>query len=313
MRMDGTAARVGWIGTGRMGFELAARLAAGGCDLAVYNRTRAKAEPLSAHGAAVVDEIAGLADRDVVFSAVSASADLEHVAAALFGVADRAPALLVDCSTVSAESSARVRAAAAERGADFLAVAISGNPKVVRAGQLTLAASGPRPAFDRAEELLRLLGRSVTYVGEGELARLVKICHNVFLGVVIQALTEVAALAEKGGSSRAAFLHYINDSVLGSAFTRYKTPALVGLDFTPTFTMPLLHKDLGLGLSAGEELGVVMPVATRTAELVAEALEHGYQHEDFAALLVEQAKRSGMTLTAEQADVEDGLSAKTGE
>src|SRR5689334_23277938 len=274
---------VGWIGIGRMGFELAGRLADGGCDLAVYNRTRAKAEPLAERGATIVDAIGDLAGRDAVFSCVSTSADFEEVVRAVLDAPDKhgKPGLIIDASTVSAESSATVRALAAEQGVDFLAVAISGNPKVVRAGLLTLAVSGPKAAYDRAEPLLRLLGRSVTYVGEGEIARLVKICHNVFLGVVIQSLVEITTLAEKGGSSRAAFLSFMNDSVMGSAFTRYKSPALVGLDFTATFTMPLLYKDLQLGLAAGEAAGVPMPVAERTAELVAQALEHGYEHEDF--------------------------------
>jgi 3-hydroxyisobutyrate dehydrogenase-like beta-hydroxyacid dehydrogenase len=304
--------RVGWIGIGRMGFELAGRLADGGCDLAVYNRTRAKAEPLAERGATIVDDIAQLAGRDAVFSCVSASADFEEVARAVLAGPDK-PGLIIDASTVSAESSARVRALAAEHGVDFLAVAISGNPKVVRAGRLTLAVSGPRDAFDRAEPILRLLGRSVTYVGEGEIARLVKICHNVFLGVVIQSLVEITALAETGGSTRAAFLAFMNDSVMGSAFTRYNSPALVGLDFTATFTMPLLFKDLQLGLAAGEAAGVPMPVAERTAELVAQALEHGYEHEDFAALIVEQAKRSGLTLDVEHTAVDDGLTVNTRE
>jgi 3-hydroxyisobutyrate dehydrogenase-like beta-hydroxyacid dehydrogenase len=141
----------------------------------------------------------------------------------------------------------------------------------------------------------------------------VKICHNVFLGVVIQSLVEITTLAEKGGSSRAAFLSFMNDSVMGSAFTRYKSPALVGLDFTATFTMPLLYKDLQLGLRAGDAAGVPLPVAERTAELVAMALEHGYEDEDFAALIVEQAKRSGLTLDVEHTAVDDGLTVNTRE
>ena len=137
---------VGWIGIGRMGFELAGRLADGGCDLAVYNRTRAKAEPLAERGATIVDAIGDLAGRDAVFSCVSASADFEEVVRAVLDGPDK-PGLIIDASTVSAESSAKVRALAAEHGVDFLAVAISGNPKVVRAGMLTLAVSGPKAAF----------------------------------------------------------------------------------------------------------------------------------------------------------------------
>jgi 3-hydroxyisobutyrate dehydrogenase len=224
---------------------------------------------------------------------VSASADLRSVMTGEGGLLtnpEAAPKLVIDCSTVSTQASAELRLAAAERGADFLAAPVSGNPKVVAAGLLTLAVSGDEAVFAAAEPLLNQLGRGVTYVGEDEVARLVKICHNVFLGVVIQSLSEIAVLAEKGGSSRAAFLEFLNDSVMGSIFSRYKTPALVNLDFTPTFTMPLLLKDFDLGLAAARELAAPMPLASAAAELVASALGAGHRTEDFAVLIEEQAR-----------------------
>ncbi|MFK0289891.1 NAD(P)-dependent oxidoreductase [Streptomyces sp. NPDC090442] len=303
--------RVGWIGTGRMGFQLAARLLEAGHDVAVYNRTRAKAEPLAERGAAIVDRPVDLADRDVVFSMVSASPDLEAVTTGPSGVLtspDAAPSVLVDSSTVSTETSALIRHAAAKRGADFLAAPVSGNPKVIAAGKLTVAVSGSREAFGQVEPLLALLGRGVTYVGEGEVARLVKIAHNVFLGVVTQSLAEITVLAEKGGVSRDAFLEFLNDSVMGSLYTRYKSPAVVNLDFTPTFTMPLLRKDFDLGLSAARELEVPMPLAAATAQLIAGAIGAGHVEEDFAALILEQARNSGITLEPQNTPVDDGLS-----
>ncbi|MFJ8372269.1 NAD(P)-dependent oxidoreductase [Streptomyces sp. NPDC094461] len=303
--------RVGWIGTGRMGFRLAARLLDAGHDVAVFNRTRAKAEPLAERGATVVDRPADLADRDVVFTMVSASSDLETVTTDPGGVLtspNAAPGVLVDSSTVSTQMSALVRKAAAERGTGFLAAPVSGNPKVVAAGKLTVAVSGSREVFDRVEPLLALLGRGVTYVGEDEVARLVKIAHNVFLGVVTQSLAEITVLAEKGGVSRAAFLEFLNDSVMGSVYTRYKSPALVNLDFTPTFTMPLLRKDFDLGLAAARGLEVPMPLAAATAQLVASAIGAGHVEEDFAALILEQARNSGVTLEAQDVPVDDGLS-----
>ncbi|GAB3569431.1 hypothetical protein GCM10027445_21260 [Amycolatopsis endophytica] len=301
---------IGWIGTGRMGFQLAARLLEAGHDVAVYNRTRAKAEPLTELGASVVDSPADLADKDVVFVMVSASADLAAVTTGENGVlsrADAAPGLIVDSSTVSTGASAEARAAAAGRDTDFLAAPVSGNPKVVKSGKLTLAVSGPREAFDAARPLLEVLGRGVTYVGEGEVARLVKIAHNVFLGVVTQSLAEITVLAEKGGTSREAFLEFLNNSVMGSVFSRYKTPALVNLDFTPTFTMPLLRKDFDLGLEAARELEAPMPVAAAAAQLVCEAIGGGSRENDFAELLLEQARRSGIELKSEHATVDDGL------
>jgi 3-hydroxyisobutyrate dehydrogenase-like beta-hydroxyacid dehydrogenase len=302
--------RIGWIGAGRMGLQLAVRLVDAGHDVAIFNRTRAKTAPAVERGAVAVDSPADLADRDVVFSMVSASDDLLEVTTGPRGVLtvpEHAPGLLVDCSTVSVQASAEVRAAAAKRGADFLAAPVSGNPKVVSAGQLTLAVSGPEPTFAAAEPLLALLGKGVTYVGADEVARLVKICHNVFLGVVTQSLAEITVLAEKGGASRAAFLEFLNDSVLGSVFSRYKSPAMVNLDFTPTFTMPLLRKDFDLGLAAARELEAPMPVAAATAALVASAVGAGHRTDDFAALILEQARRSGIELRSEDAEVDDGL------
>jgi 3-hydroxyisobutyrate dehydrogenase len=302
--------RIGWIGAGRMGLQLAGRLVDAGYDLAIYNRTKAKTAPAVERGAVAVDVPAQLADRDVVFSMVSASADLLQVTTGTDGLlADpaHAPKLLIDCSTVSVQASAEVREASAKRGVEFLAAPVSGNPKVVSAGKLTLAVSGSPETFAAAAPLLELLGTRVTFVGQDEVARLVKICHNVFLGVVAQSLAEITVLAEKGGATRAAFLEFLNHSVMGSTFTTYKSPAYVNLDFTPTFTMPLLLKDFDLGLAASRELDVPMPVAAVTASLVASALGAGHRDEDFATLLLEQARRSGIELVSEDVDVDDGL------
>jgi 3-hydroxyisobutyrate dehydrogenase len=301
---------VGWIGTGRMGFQLCRRLLDAGYGVTVYNRTRSKAEPLADYGATVVDRPVELVACDVVFSMVSASSDLHAVMTGDDGLLtdpDRRPRIVVDSSTVSIDASEEVRRRAAEVGTLLLAAPVSGNPKVIKAGKLTVAVSGPREAFDEVEPMLAHFGRGVTYVGDGEVARLVKICHNVFLGVVTQSLAEITVLAERGGVDRAAFLEFLNDSVMGSTFTRYKSPALVNLDFSPTFTMPLLRKDFDLGLAAAHDLEVPMPVASATAQLVAAAVGAGHRDEDFATLIVEVARGAGLTLESEHAVVDDGL------
>jgi 3-hydroxyisobutyrate dehydrogenase len=300
---------IGWIGTGRMGFAMADRLIAAGYDVAVWNRTRAKAEPLVAQGATVVDTVADLADRDIVFTMVSASEDLEAVLLGDGGLLrqDGVPRIIVDCSTVSQATSSRVRAAAAERGADLLAAPVSGNAKVAKAGRLTFIVSGPEESFHEAQPLLAAIGKGVTYAGDAELARLVKVAHNVFLGVVAQSLAEITVLAEKGGVKRSAFLGFLNDSVLGSPFSRYKSPALVNLDWTPTFTMELLRKDLQLGLDAAREMGATLPLAALTHQLTQAAIGRGHGEHDFAALLLEQARASDLDLKAEDIPVADGL------
>jgi 3-hydroxyisobutyrate dehydrogenase len=301
---------LGWIGAGRMGFAMAQRLLESDGDVTVYNRTRAKAEPLESYGARIVDTPAELADRDVVFTMVSSADDLYSVVCGENGLlsGSAAPKLLIDCSSVSEEGSIRVREALRDRGCEMLSAPVSGNAKVIKAGLLTIVASGPESAFAMAEPYLQAIGEGVTYVGKGELARMVKICHNVLLGVVTQSLAEITVLAEKGGVSRHALLDFINGSVMGSMFTRYKSPAFVNLDWTPTFTPPLLRKDMDLGLSAGEKLGVPMPVAAATRELVQQAIDADHTDCDFGILLELQAAASGMQLQAEKVEVDDGLS-----
>jgi 3-hydroxyisobutyrate dehydrogenase len=309
-RTDSPPPSVGWIGTGRMGVAMATRLARGGVELTAWNRTKAKAEPLAAHGCTIADTIADLRSRDVVFTMVSTPADLEQVLlgeGGLLADPDQVPSVVVDCSTVSTESSELIRAACTERGVDFLAAPVSGNGKVVKSGGLSLVVSGPEATYQRVAPLLQHIGKSVTYVGEGDTARLVKICHNLFLGVVTQSLAEITVLAERGGVPRAAFLEFLNNSVMGSTFTRYKSPAFVNLDYTPTFTPILLRKDFDLGLAAARQLDVPMPLAAATAQLVQATVSGGRVSEDFAILLDQQAASAGLELKSDNVEVPDGL------
>lgn len=312
-RSDGH--RLGWLGTGRMGIALIHRLLAADCDVTAYNRTKAKAEPLVGAGAKVVDAAAELAATDIVFVTVGTSQDLIDALAGPTGLisAGRAPKIVVDCSTVSAESSAEVRAELAAAGCQFLAAPVMGNPKVAQVGKLTFAVSGEREAYDAVSPYLAILGAGATYVGEGELARTVKLCHNLFLGVVTQSLAEVTILAQKAGVSRNALLACLNKSVLGSTFTQYKSPALVNLDFHPTFTATLLRKDFDLGLAAARQHEVPMPVAAAVHQLVQSLVGYGFGDNDFAALIMTQARSAGLELSSENAEVSDGLEPGNGE
>jgi 3-hydroxyisobutyrate dehydrogenase len=310
MSERGVAHKLGWIGTGRMGFRLAERLLDAGCDLAVYNRTRAKAEPLTDKGGKLVDSPGDLADRDIVFSMVRGDDDFREVMIGPAGVLAQegaAPEIVIDSTTISAEVSAEVRAHAAALGTELLAAPVSGNPTVVASGKLTLVVSGPQSAYEVAKPYLDLLGAGCTYVGTDDAARLAKICHNLMLGVVTQSLAELTVLAEKGGLKRSDFLEFLNDSVMGSVFTRYKTPAFVNLDYHPTFTPVLLRKDFDLGLKAARELDVPMPVAALVHEIVQGVIGHGSVDDDFAIMLEYQARASGLELKPENIEVADGL------
>ena len=291
---------------------MALRLLKAELDVRVWNRTRAKAEDLVHSGAEVVDSVAELADREVVFVMVAADADLIEVMLGDQGLLrqTKAPRVVVDSTTVSAETSELIRAAAADRGTALLAAPVSGNGKVVKAGMLSMAVSGPSEAYETVLPLLRQMARSVTYVGDGDAARLVKLAHNIFLGVVTQSLAEVLVLAQRGGIPRSTLMAFMNGSVLGSVFSGYKTPAFVNLDMTPTFTTNLLRKDFDLGLAAARQLEVPLPIAAATHHLVQTAIGRGHGDQDFASLLIEEARNAGLELEPEGIEVDDGLGGK---
>jgi 3-hydroxyisobutyrate dehydrogenase len=311
--------RIGWIGMGRMGYPMAERLLKAGYDVSIWNRTRAKAEPLAKIGGKVVDNLFDLKEVDVLFSIVSTGKDLEQVYFGKNGVTGhggKIPKIFVDCSTISVEESASIRDRLAQLGSEFVAAPVSGNAKVIKAGKLSTVVSGSEAACKTVTPMLEVVApQGVSYVGEGELARICKIAHNVMLAVVIENLIEITLLANKMGVPRHAFLAFMNNGVMGSMFTRYKSPALVNLDWTTTFTPELLRKDLDLGLALGREWDVPMPVTAATREVLqthfgAATLKpdpEKYLQEDFAALLETMALASGMKLESENKNVPTGL------
>lgn len=302
--------KVGWIGTGRMGFQLCSRLLRSGTDVWVYNRTRAKAEPLEDLGAKVVDRPIDLSDCDIVFVIVAGPSDVLEVTTGEHGVLadpDNRPQIVVDITTIDTSTSAALRSSADDMGVAMLACPVSGNPKVVQTGGATLVVSGPEAAFEMARPLIEALGKKVTYVGHADEARLVKICHNLMLGIVAQVMAETSVLVEKAGVQRADYLDFLNDSVMGSVFTRYKTPAYVNLDYTPTFTWDLLRKDFELGLSAGRDLDVPLPVSALVHQIVVDGMGQGFTEQDFAALLTKAARGAGYEPESEDRNIDDGL------
>ncbi len=317
--MSKNTQKIGWIGTGRMGAPMAERLLKAGHDVTIWNRTRAKAEPLAKSGGKVVDKLSDLAGLDVVFSIVSTGKDLDEIYFGANGVlanGGKAPKIVVDCSTISIEDSVGIRKKLIEAGADYITAPVSGNAKVIKAGKLSSVMSGREEAANSVKPLLDIVApQGVAYVGEGDLARVCKIAHNVMLGVVIENLIEITLLANKMGVPRYAFLAFMNNGVMGSMFTAYKTSALVNLDWTTTFTPELLRKDLDLGLELGREYDVPMPVTAATREVIQQHIGKALSQpnakeilaEDFAKMAETMAELAGMKLTSENKKVPTGL------
>ena len=267
-----------------MGTAIAERLLDSGRELVVHNRSLEKAEPLRARGATVAESVQDLlAAAEIVLTSLADDDALESVAAAVARAA-RAGTVLVDLSTVSPAASGRVAALAEQASLLYLRAPVSGNPSVVRAGNLTFIVSGPREALERAEPVLFAIGRAIHEVGEGEQARVVKLAINLVIGGLAELMAEALVLGEASGVSRAGLLETMGDSAAGAPFVEYKTEPLLRDDYSATFTTSLMAKDLDLILDAAESAGVRLPLALELKGLIRGAIGAGYGEDDFMAL-----------------------------
>ena len=277
---------MGLIGLGNMGTAVAERLLDGGYDLLVYNRTPAKAEALAARGATVAETAARLAGRaDVVLTSLADDDALEAVAAEVVAAA-RPGTALVDLSTVSPDASARVAALAEEASVAYLRAPVSGNPTVVRAGNLSFIVSGPRETFERVGPVLKAIGPTANHVGDGEQARIVKLAVNLVIAGLAELMSEALVLAEASEVSRRDLLEVMASSAAGAPFVEYKTEPLLRDDFSATFTTALMEKDIDLVLDAAARAGVELPVAREMKGLLRATAEAGYADDDFMALFL---------------------------
>jgi 3-hydroxyisobutyrate dehydrogenase-like beta-hydroxyacid dehydrogenase len=275
---------VGLIGLGHMGAAIAERVLEGGFPLLVYNRTGAKAEPLAERGATVAASAAELAGRvDVVLTSLANDNALEAVAEEVVGAA-RPGTVLVDMSTVSPAASARVAAQAEAASVEYVRAPVSGNPTVVRAGNLSFIVSGAPDTLERVEPILRAVGPTIHHVGDREQARIVKLAINLMIGGLAELMSEALVLGEAAGVSREDLLEVMGDSAVGAPFVKYKTEPLLRDDFSATFTTALMEKDIDLILDAADENEVELPVARELKRLLRGAIKAGYADDDFMAL-----------------------------
>jgi 3-hydroxyisobutyrate dehydrogenase-like beta-hydroxyacid dehydrogenase len=277
---------VGLIGLGNMGSAFAERLLDAGYQLVVHNRNRQKGESLAARGAVVAETAAELAAGvDIVLTSVSDDEAFESIAGSVVAAA-RSGTVLVDTSTVSPGASARVAALAEHASVLYVRAPVSGNPSVVRAGNLTFIVSGPSSAVDRAAPVLLAIGPNIQLVGDAEQARIVKLAINLVIAGLAELMSEALVLGEASGVSRAALLETMGNSAAGAPFVKYKTEPLLHDDYSATFTTNLLEKDIDLVLEAAEAARVRLPLAGEIKSLVRSAIEAGYGDDDFMALFL---------------------------
>ena len=285
---------VGLIGLGNMGTAFAERLLDAGYPLVVSNRTLEKAEALATRGAVVARSLEELAAQvDVILTSLANDEAFESVATAAVAAA-RPGTVLVDLSTVSPAVSARVATRADAASVEYARAPVSGNPTVVRAGNLSFMISGPPDTLDKVEPMLLAIGPTVNRVGDSEQARVVKLAINTMIAVMVQAMSEAVLLGEASGVSREAILGVMGASAVGAPLVKYKTEPLLHDDYSATFTTALMEKDINLALDAAELAGVELPLAKEMKGHLRAAIEDGYADDDFLALFQHLRRTSGL-------------------
>lgn len=300
--------RVGFAGLGIMGAPMSRRLLDQGRSLVVWNRSAEKADALAEEydGVEVVSAPADLAGCDVVLGMMLHTAACERLLLGDDGLltADRPPKVLVNMATIDPRSSVRFREACLERGCEYLAAPVSGSTMFAREGKLTIITSGSPDTFDAVRPLLADAGQQVLHVGEGVEAHLLKLAVNMVIGAYSSAMYEAITLCLKGGVDEGAYLNILNESVIGTPFSRYKTAGLVAHDYTPGHTVRGLDKDFELIELTARSLGAAIPVTSLVRQQIRAGVGRGEGHLDMTALLKQYLRDAGL---AEVADHEPAI------
>jgi len=280
-----------WIGLGKLGLPMAARIAGAGHAIKGHDRDPARQALAEARQIAPAEDPAAA---DIIFT--SLPDDKAMLAAflspdGLFARA-RPGTVIVETSTVSAEASAEVAAAAGPIA--YLRAPVSGNPVLAERGELTVLASGPRAAFDAARPFMTAISRAQHYLGEGEQARYAKLAINLMIAVSAGMMAEALTLARKGGVEWAQMLDLLADSAVASPMVKYKTPPLKARDFASTFSCRQMSKDLDLMLAAGHAAHVPLPLAAQLRETYSALIASGDGEVDFIATILHAERLAGL-------------------
>jgi 3-hydroxyisobutyrate dehydrogenase-like beta-hydroxyacid dehydrogenase len=292
---------VGFIGLGRMGVGMAANLLKAGHRLTVYNRARAKAEPLIAQGARLAASVSDACQGDAVVTMLADDAAVEQIAFGDGGIIDRLPprAVHVSCSTISVALSKRLSEAHAKAGQRFVAAPVFGRPEAAAARRLFVVAAGEPGAIEAVSALLEALGQKTFVMSDTpQAANLVKLSGNFLIASVIESLGEAIALVEKGGIDPRRYLELLTSSLFDTPIYKNYGGLIVGGSFEPAgFAAPLGYKDIRLALAAAEDLRVPMPVGSLLRDRLLTLLAQGGEHLDWSAIGRLPAADAGLTST----------------
>lgn len=295
--MTDTSQQVAFIGIGKMGLPMSRLVAKAGFGVTAFDQSAARLNEAREHGIAVASSAAEAVNgRPVIITSLPDDAALRAVMLGPTGlIGAMAPkAVLIETSTVSAEVSAEVDAAAQARGIAYLRAPVSGNASIVHTGALSCFVSGPKDAFESAKPLFASFTRAQTYLGPGEEARYAKLAVNLMIAVSAAMMAESLALARKGGIGWQDILKVLDESAVASPMVKYKTAPLRTRDFESSFSCKQMAKDLDLILGAGHAVGVPLQLAAQVRETYGSLVAQGDGETDFIATVKHLERLSGL-------------------
>jgi 3-hydroxyisobutyrate dehydrogenase-like beta-hydroxyacid dehydrogenase len=281
-----TSTKLGFIGLGHMGGNMALRLLAAGFEVFGEDRTKDHARPLiekGMHGCDTPRQVAEAAD--IVLSSVSDDAALNAVASGPDGTLEGLSQgkVWVDLSTVSPRVSREIAARVRSRGALMLDAPVSGSVPQVQAGTLTIMVGGDEAAYARVEPVLRILGTPTRIGGNGQGLAL-KLAINISLAVQMIAFSEGLLLAGGDGVDRKLAVEVMTRSAIGSPMLKARAPLVLNPPDQAWFDVSLMHKDIRLALEMADQLGIRLPSTAVADEVLAMAEQQGHGHQDIAVL-----------------------------
>ncbi len=290
--------QLGFLGLGIMGYPMARNLLRAGHSVAVWSNTLSKARQLAADEHAELREtprqVAETAD--IVFMCVGDTAMSEQVALGANGLLEgvRAGTIVADCSTVAPSYTRRAAAAFAAKGAHFLDTPVTGSKPGAEGGTLTFMIGGDPVIYEKLKPALEPMGKQIYYCGPTGLGLHAKLTQNLILSNLLQAFNEGIVLATKAGVDPELMVEILNNSAARSGLVSFKAPFVFRRDFSTNFSTRWMHKDTGLMLETGAELGVPLPLTGLTRQLFQTAISEGHGDEDMCSTIKVLERVSGV-------------------
>lgn len=288
---------IGLIGTGVMGGAIARRLLKSGQKLTVYNRTRAKAEPLKALGAEIADTPMEVAkNSDLIITVVKDAKALEQVTFAEHGIihGKRDGLVLADVSTIDPASSRAIARRLGTEGITMLDTPVMGGPQFAEDGILVVMVGGRKEAYEKYKDVFDTIGSRTFYLGENGNAHAMKLTLNLQIAMIALALSEGITLAKSAGLDPKQFLEILNSTYFKTGMSERKGPKMVKDNFETTFALQMMMKDLHAINEAAGEFGVALPMASLAEQIYRAADNSGFGGLDYTGILAFLEKINGL-------------------